>query len=104
MTQPNDLPPLPELPRADGDFSENNGALSFTYTQAKMQAYATAYGLQCAEAAVERYAAQVRQAVQEIMDQEKSLRNVHEKDERYVQHQYAICTCIDIKERLLQIK
>lgn len=44
------LPPLPELPRADGDFSEDNGALSFTYTQAKMEAYATAYGLQCAEA------------------------------------------------------
>lgn len=51
MTQPNDLPPLPPLPGADGAYNEDNGAWSDTYHVDKMRAYATAYGLQCAEAA-----------------------------------------------------
>lgn len=105
MTQPNDLPPLPLLPSADGAYNEDNGAWSDTYHVDKMRAYATAYGLQCAEAAVERYAAKVREAVTAVAEKEKAIRSQHtQASNEFWKADYAAWTCIEIKNRLLDIR
>ena len=97
---PDQLPPLPESGASAG-WPYSTPSWEPAYNAAQM----TAYGLQCAEAAVERYAAKVREAVQAVMEEEKRERDRAVSGSDAVEmHRYAIYTCIDIKERLLQIK
>lgn len=74
MTQPNDLPPLPEPTFRDH-------AWDGLYTEHKM----TAYGLQCAEAAVERERARCATICSEVAHDELARR------QHYASSVAAIC-------------
>lgn len=70
-----------------------------------LRKFAELVGLQCAEAAVERYAAQVRAAVKALMEEERALRAKYPEDSyQRAEHNYAALICLDLNERLLKIK
>lgn len=107
MTQPNDLPPLPEPMRKSGQQISYDGADKAFCDMFSIEQM-TAYGHQCAEAAVERERArckdEVWKAVQHIMDIEKSARDTHGEATSAERHRYAVLVLMDVREALLQIK
>lgn len=103
MTQPNDLPPLPEPDIESTQCRESTMRVDYITSHSSIQM--TAYGLQCAEAAVERYAAQVRAALKAQIQDERLARDAEKADDwRKSQHTYAIGSHLEFGERLLQIK